>query len=717
MLNLYIWSDYLAPNTLSDFEKQTGIKVHVAYFDTNETLETKLLAGSSGYDVVVPTASYFERQIKAGVYLPLDKSKLPNLKNMDPQLMARVARHDPGNAHGVIYIWGTNGIGYNEKMVKELMPDAPLDSWRLVFDPAVASKIAKCGISVLDSPAEMMRVVLSYLGKDPNSQKPEDLAAAEAVLLKIRPYIRNINSSEYIEALANGDLCVAVGYNGDVLQARDRAREANKGIEIKYMVPKEGSILWFDMLAIPKDAPDPESAYAFLNYIMTPQGDRRYLRISSATPMPMPPRRRWCCPPSRTIRGSIRRRNAPEAGRAARRLARADPRHHPHLAKVQDGPIAHGEIRRSRVKAAPWNDPTARPYVQIERITKSFGDFKAVDDVSLKIYQGEIFCLLGASGCGKTTLLRMLGGFETPSSGRILIDGEDMTGVPPYERPVNMMFQSYALFPHMNVEQNVAFGLKQDRVPKAEIAERVATMLDLVKLGGFAKRKPHQLSGGQRSAWRWPARWSSGPKLLLLDEPLGALDKKLREHTQFELISLQDKLGVTFLVVTHDQEEAMTLASRIGVMDHGEIVQAGTPSEIYEFPVLEIRRRFRRLGEHVRGQAHRGRAGVRAHRLARNSAARSTSATASARRRKPSCGPRCGRRRSSCPPRRRRARTTWCAARCRTSPISATCRSIWSSCPPARWCASPSRTPRAMPKRSPGTSRCICPGMRRVRWW
>src|ERR1700677_105859 len=271
VVNLYIWSDYLAQNTLSDFEKQTGIKVNVSYFDANKTLETKLLAGSSGFDVVVPTASYFERQIKAGVYLTLDKSKLPNLKNMDPELMARVALHDPGNAHGVIYMWGTNGIGYNEKMVKELMPDAPLDSWRLVFDPAVASKIAKCGISVLDSPAEMMRAVYSYLGRDPNSQKPEDAAAAEDTLLKIRPYIRNINSSEYIEALANGDLCVAVGYNGDILQARDRARDANKGVEIKYAVPKEGSILWFDMLAIPKDAPDPDSAYAYINYIMEPK--------------------------------------------------------------------------------------------------------------------------------------------------------------------------------------------------------------------------------------------------------------------------------------------------------------------------------------------------------------------------------------------------------------------------------------------------------------
>jgi putrescine transport system ATP-binding protein len=235
-------------------------------------------------------------------------------------------------------------------------------------------------------------------------------------------------------------------------------------------------------------------------------------------------------------------------------------------------------------KPAPWNDSSARPYVEIERISKSFGDFTAVNDVSLKIYKGEVLCLLGASGCGKTTLLRMLGGFETPSSGKILIDGEDMTGVPPYERPVNMMFQSYALFPHMNVEQNVGFGLRQDRLPKNEIQERVATMLELVKMGGFAKRKPHQLSGGQRQRVALARSLVKRPKLLLLDEPLGALDKKLREHTQFELLALQEKLGVTFIVVTHDQEEAMTLASRIGVMDHGEIVQAGTPSEIYEFP-------------------------------------------------------------------------------------------------------------------------------------
>ncbi len=271
VLNLFIWADYTAPDTIEKFEQQTGIKVNVAFYDSNEDLETKLLAGSSGYDVVVPSASFFERQIKAGVYLPLDKAKLSNLSNLDPALMARVAANDPGNAHGVIYMWGTIGIGYNEKMIRALLPDAPLDSWRLVFDPAVTSKVAKCGINFLDSPAEMMRVVYSYLGKDPNSQKPEDLAAAERVLEGIRPYIRNISTADYIEALANGDLCIAVGYNGDLLQSRDRAHDANKGIDISYTTPTEGTILWFDSLAIPKDAPHPANAHTFINYILTPQ--------------------------------------------------------------------------------------------------------------------------------------------------------------------------------------------------------------------------------------------------------------------------------------------------------------------------------------------------------------------------------------------------------------------------------------------------------------
>ena len=234
--------------------------------------------------------------------------------------------------------------------------------------------------------------------------------------------------------------------------------------------------------------------------------------------------------------------------------------------------------------AKPWKDSTATPFIRIKNITKKFGDFTAVDDVSLDIYKGELFCLLGGSGCGKSTLLRMLAGFETPTSGSIEIDGQDVAKIAAFDRPTNMMFQSYALFPHMSVEKNVAYGLLREGVPKAEAMNRVADMLRLVKLQDFAKRKPHQLSGGQQQRVALARSLIKQPKLLLLDEPLGALDKKLREETQFELIHIQETLGVTFIVVTHDQEEAMTLSTRIGVMNEGKIVQVGEPPHIYESP-------------------------------------------------------------------------------------------------------------------------------------
>ncbi|WP_255448388.1 ABC transporter ATP-binding protein [Telmatospirillum sp. J64-1] len=238
--------------------------------------------------------------------------------------------------------------------------------------------------------------------------------------------------------------------------------------------------------------------------------------------------------------------------------------------------------------ANPWNDPEAQPFIRIQGVSKSFGDYVAVNKIDLDIYQGELFSLLGGSGCGKTTLLRMLAGFETPTEGKIFIDGVDMSSIPPYERPVNMMFQSYALFPHMSVEQNVAFGLKQDGVPKKEIAERVAAILDMVQMGKFASRKPHQLSGGQRQRVALARALVKEPKVLLLDEPLGALDKKLREKTQFELVNIQERIGITFIVVTHDQEEAMTMSTRMAVMNQGMIEQVGSPVEVYEYPATRF---------------------------------------------------------------------------------------------------------------------------------
>lgn len=271
VLNVYNWSDYIDESVIADFEKETGIDVTYDVFDSNEVLETKLLAGSTGYDIVVPSASFLERQIKAGIFQTLDKTKLPNLANMDADLMAKVARHDPDNAHSVNYLWGTTGIGFNEAKVAERMKDAPVDSLALFYDPNVISKFKDCGVAVLDSPTEILGTVLIYLGKDPNSESPEDLAAAEKVLMAVRPFIKYVHSSKFIDDLANGEICLAMGWSGDIFQARDRAADASNGIKIDYKVPREGTTMFFDMLAIPKDAKHVNNAHAFINYLMRPE--------------------------------------------------------------------------------------------------------------------------------------------------------------------------------------------------------------------------------------------------------------------------------------------------------------------------------------------------------------------------------------------------------------------------------------------------------------
>lgn len=272
VVNVYNWSDYVAEDTIARFEAETGIRVVYDVYDSNETLEAKLLAGSSGYDVVVPTSQFLQRQVMAGVYAPLDKGQLPNLANMDPELMAAAAAYDPDNAHATIYMWGTTGLGYNaEKVTERLGEGAPTDSWALIFDPANAEKLADCGISLLDSSTDMLPSALAYLGLEPTSSEPEDLEKAAELLTAIRPYVRYFHSSQYISDLANGEICVAVGFSGDVFIAADRAVEAGNGIEIAYSVPEEGAQQWFDMMAIPADAPHPENALKFVNFIMEPE--------------------------------------------------------------------------------------------------------------------------------------------------------------------------------------------------------------------------------------------------------------------------------------------------------------------------------------------------------------------------------------------------------------------------------------------------------------
>jgi len=270
VVNVYNWSDYIEPTVIDAFTKETGVTVNYEVMDSNEMLETKLVAGRTGYDVVVPSANFLARQIKSGIYQKLDKSKL-DLKNLDPDITKRLEVFDPGNEHAVNYMWGTSGVAYNEEAIKAAMPNAPVDSFAMFWDPKVVSKFAKCGVSVLDAPSEIIGTVLIYLGKDANSENPDDLKAAEKVLLSVRPYIRLINSSKYIEDLANGEICLALGWSGDALQARDRASEAQKPFTIKYNIPKEGAVMFFDNMAIPADASHVKNAHLFINYMLRPE--------------------------------------------------------------------------------------------------------------------------------------------------------------------------------------------------------------------------------------------------------------------------------------------------------------------------------------------------------------------------------------------------------------------------------------------------------------
>ncbi|CTQ64731.1 Putrescine-binding periplasmic protein precursor [Roseibium alexandrii] len=270
-VNVYNWSDYIDESILEDFTKETGINVVYDVFDSNEVLETKLLAGGTGYDVVVPTGTFLSRQIQAGVFDKLDKSKLSNIGNMWSDIEARVAKYDPENAYSINYMWGTTGLGYNvEKVKAALGEDAPVDSWDLLFKPENAAKLEGCGIHVLDAPTELFPAALNYLGLDPDSKDSGDIEKATELLKSVRPYVQKFHSSEYINALANGDICVAVGWSGDVLQARDRAAEADNGVTVEYAIPKEGALMWFDQMAIPADAKNKEEAHEFLNYIMRP---------------------------------------------------------------------------------------------------------------------------------------------------------------------------------------------------------------------------------------------------------------------------------------------------------------------------------------------------------------------------------------------------------------------------------------------------------------
>ena len=606
VVNVYNWTDYIGETTIEDFQKATGIEVIYDTYDSTEAMEAKMLAGSTGYDVVDPGRSTLPRFIERS-FRKLDKSKLPNWQ----QSRSRDPEGHRGLGSGQ-RIWRALYVGHGRHHLQcrhgQGTPArcADLNSLDLLFKPENAAKLADCGISILESPGDVIPMVLPYLGKDPNTTNPEDFRGGRRGLQADPPIYQDLRQLELSERHSQqgtvrhqqlvGRLCHRQGARRGS-RRRDQSRLSRARDRLARLVR-----FW----CIPADAPQPRMP-TFINYMLEPEVIAKctnFTNYANANRRPTSSSTRRCSKIRRSFRRRIMKRlwtqktltqdlnglRTRPGARSRQAQNREDTKPGSNRCRVfQFSEVAGGTIimgvRRNPTGSSP---PVARPRRQALHPHRT--RHQAVRRLhrrqrcQLDIYKGELFALLGGSGCGKTTLLRMLAGFEQPTAGRVFIDGQDMTGVPPYERPVNMMFQSYALFPHMTVEKNVGYGLKHETMTDAQRKDRVKEMLDLVQLTPLAGRKPHQLSGGQRQRVALARALAKQPKLLLLDEPLGALDKKLREQTQFEIMNIQEKTGITFVVVTHDQEEAMTLATRIAVMDKGEIRQTGTPTEIYEFP-------------------------------------------------------------------------------------------------------------------------------------
>ena len=592
MLNVYNWSDYIAEDTLKTFEKETGIKVRYDNFDNNEIVHAKLVAGKTGYDVVVPSSYWAKIQADGGLLMKLDKAKIPNLKNLDPSLQEQLAKLDPGNQFQVNWLWGYTTVGINVDKVKAALGSTPMpdNAWDLVFKPEYISKLKGCGVSFLDSATEVIPAALHYLGKPAYSKNQADYAGVGPLLKSVRPHVTLFSSSGYINDMANGSICLALGWSGDINIARQRAIDGKTGPEDRGADPEDRrrAVLRRDgdpgrraapgqRAQVHRLHPAPGSAREPDQQGLLRQPERGLEEVHQARGGEQP------------VGVPGRGRHEEDAG-PGRAVQRHPPHHDAAVHQLQDRAVS-GAHREADMSATP------PAFLQIQDVVKDFGGGAvAVNHVSLEITKGEIFALLGSSGCGKTTLLRMLAGFETPTSGRILLNGQDLAAMPPYECPINMMFQSYALFPHLTVWENIAFGLKREGMAKDKMVERVEAMLKLVQLGKLAQRKPHQLSGGQQQRVALARSLAKRPQLLLLDEPLGALDKKLREETQIELVNIIEEVGVTCVMVTHDQEEAMTMASRIAIMSEGKVLAGGRAG-----------RHLRDAGHPLRGRLHRQR--------------------------------------------------------------------------------------------------------------